>query len=419
GTLDVASGVTLTMNGATIGGGFLRGGGMYALNGNTSLFGATTFSSTTMNVTGPASATNFSNNGTITVAAGQPLTMNFATNGAAGLLTINGTANVSDFVSNGRLAVNPGGTLANTQTSTMVFGGGSVTNIGIYNPNNGQVTPGGTINIGAGDMRVQGGFVRNNGTITGNGNLIIDYGGLVKGAGDIDLPNPPIRINGGQLLAGNSPGLPRFSIFSLVSPGVTGGDFSNATGPAGPPIGSTGTQLSGWSVFEYGNSANTGGSAQIQGTTSARAIWQFRTVVDGGDYSTAGVPANFDAHQSYTWPIIRPRSGATFDMPNNITPTNTVAMISIMDTSTGQPVTLNNTNLNLYTRFDDTAWNWGSVPVLERRSFSFVLMPDALGTADRVIAVLYTPVPEPAMILLVAGGAAGGWYWRRRRLSQA
>src|SRR5205807_7618569 len=87
-----------------------------------------------------------------------------------------------------------------------------------------------------------------------NGNLIIDYGGLVKGAGDIDLPNAPIRINGGQLLAGNSPGLTRVSNFSLVSTGVTGGDFSNATGRAGPPIGSSGTQRSGWSVFEYGNS---------------------------------------------------------------------------------------------------------------------------------------------------------------------
>src|SRR5439155_25789902 len=109
------------------------------------------------------------------------------TNTSSGLMTVTGTANVSDFVSNGRLAVNPGGNLNNSQ-GTMTLGGGSVTTIGIYNPNNGQVTPGGTINIGNGDMRVQGGFLRNNGTITGSGNLIIDYLGLVKGAGDIDLP---------------------------------------------------------------------------------------------------------------------------------------------------------------------------------------------------------------------------------------
>ena len=149
--------------------------------------------------------------------------------------------------------------MTNTQSGTLVFGGGSVTTIGIFNPNNGQVTPGGTIDIGNGDMRVQGGFVRNNGTITGNGNLIIDYLGLVKGAGDIDLPNAPIRINGGQLLAGNSPGLTRVSTMSLVSSGVTGGDFSNATGRAGP----IGSQRSGWSVFEYGDRDNTAGVAHL------------------------------------------------------------------------------------------------------------------------------------------------------------
>ena len=100
---------------------------------------------TYLNITGPASATNFSNNGTVTVASGQSFAMNYATNGSAGLVMINGTANVGDFVSNGRLAVNPGGTLTNTQ-GTISFGGGSVTNIGIYNPSNGQVTPGGIIN---------------------------------------------------------------------------------------------------------------------------------------------------------------------------------------------------------------------------------------------------------------------------------
>src|SRR5439155_11874002 len=242
---EVPSGITLTMNGAAVGGGFLRGAGVYALTGGTSLVGTTSFASSTINVTGPASASNFSNNAAISIASGQTFSMNYATNGAAGLVTINGTANVSDFVSYGRVAVNPNATLNNTQ-GPLTFGGGSVTTIGIYNPNNGQVTPGGTINIGNGDMRVQGGFVRNNGTITGTGNLIIDYLGLVKGAGDIDLPNAPIRLNGGQLLAGNSPGLTRVSNMSLVSTGTTGGDMSNATGKAGPPIGSTGASRSGW-----------------------------------------------------------------------------------------------------------------------------------------------------------------------------
>src|SRR5205823_11121075 len=147
GTLEAPTGVTLTLNGASVGGGFLRGLGTFALTGNSALAGVTTFTTTNLNVTGTASATNFSNNGTVTIASGQSFAMNYATNGSAGLVTINGTANVGDFVSNGRLAVNPGGTLNNTQ-GTITFGGGSVTTIGIYNPSNGQVTPGGTIDIG-------------------------------------------------------------------------------------------------------------------------------------------------------------------------------------------------------------------------------------------------------------------------------
>src|SRR5439155_21491490 len=267
----------------------------------------------------------------ITVASGQTLALTRGRQTGSGVITLNGYAFAQyGYESAGRLAIaggNPGGTFE-VYSNGLVLSGGSVTTIGGYNPNNGQVTPGGTLNFGSGDMRVQGGFVRNNGTITGTGDLIIDYGGLVKGAGDIDTLRAPIRINGGQLLAGNSPGLTRVSNFSLVSTGVTGGDFSNATGTAGPPIGSTGTQLSGWSVFEYGNGANTGGSAQVQGTPSSKAIWQFQTVLDSGNYSTPGVPANFNAAQSYQWMIVRPRSAADVNNPNNITPTNTVAMIS-------------------------------------------------------------------------------------------
>jgi fibronectin-binding autotransporter adhesin len=389
GSISIAAGQTLTLNGATVGGGFLRGTGTFAVTGGATVSGVTTFSSATLNQSGPATLTNFTNGGTLNNAGGTTLTWNGGVNQSSGTFNVSGLANVGDWTSYGRTQIHPTGTLNNTQGS-LVFGGGSTTYVGIYNPNNGQVTPGGTINIGNGDMRVQGGFVRNNGMITGNGNLIIDYGGLVKGAGEIDLPNAPIRINGGQLLAGNSPGLTRVTNFSLVTTGVTGGDFSNATGIAGPPIGSTGTQLSGFSVFEYGNSTNTGGSARVEGTPASRAIWQFRTVVDGGDYSTAGVPSNFNAAQSYTWSIVRPRSAADVGNPNNITPINTVAQLSIFDTATMTTVALNNANLNAYLRFDDTAWNWGRVPIDQRGTFAFVLLPDALGAPNRVIGAAHS-----------------------------
>src|SRR5207253_9480388 len=38
--------------------------------------------------------------------------------------------------------------------------------------------------------------------------------------------------------------------------------------------------------------------------------------------------------------------------------------------------------------------------------------PDALGHADRVIALTYSPVPEPSALILV-GVALGGWFGRR------
>jgi hypothetical protein len=426
GTLEVANGATLTLNQATIVGGFpaSNGTGKFSVGQFGALVnGSTMFGGTTFEVAGPTTFANVTTGAAVTVNSGQTLTLNRGRQTAAGVMTVNGAVNAPfGYESIGRIAV-PGGTPGgsfNVGTGGLVLGGGSVTTIGNYNPANGQVIPGGTLNIGPGDMRVQGGFVRNNGVITGMGNLIIDFGAVVRGAGEIDLPNAPIRINGGQLLAGNSPGLTRVTNFSLVSTGVTGGDFSNATGIAGPPIGSTGTQLSGFSVFEYGNAANTGGSAQVQGTPASKAIWQFRTVIDGGDYSTSGVPANFDAAQSYVWGIVRPRSNADVGNPTNITPINTVAQITIFDTATMTNVALNNANLNAYLRFDDSLWNWGTVPVNERGSFAFVLMPDGLGALDRVIGLAYTPVPEPVWILSACMAGFSGWAaWRRRQTSRA
>jgi autotransporter-associated beta strand protein len=415
-SLSPAVNGTITYNGSTIIGGFLESPGHVIGSTGATLIGTTLTGSAAVNVNGPAAFQNVTNSGAISVPTGSTLTW-VGTNAPSGLVTVQGSTNVANFTSSGYLNIHPGGTVTNTQ-GRMTLGGGSVTTIGLYNPANGQVTPGGTLNIGPGDLRVQGGFLRNNGVITGSGNLIIDYGGLVRGAGDIDLPQAPIRINGGQLLAGNSPGLTRITNFSLVSTGVTGGDFSNATGIAGPPIGSTGSQLSGWSVFEYGNSANTGGSAVIEGTPGNKAIWRFQTVLDSGNYSTPGPPANFDPGAAWIWQIVRPRSAADVGNPNNITPINTVAQISILDTATMQNVPLSNQNLNSYLRFDDSGWDWGSVPPGLRGTFSFTFLPDALGNPNRVVALVYTPVPEPGWMLSVVAAAFAGWQVRRRRISE-
>src|SRR5207253_2386310 len=199
-------------------------------------------------------------------------------------------------------------------------------------------------------------------------------------------------------LAGNSPRLTRISNMSLVNTGVTGGDFSNATGRSGPPIGSTGSQRRGLSVLLYGDRVNTGGLYLSEGLISAKAIWRFHTGLPGRTFSDAGVSANFDVHRSYEWPIVRPRSAADADHPANIAPINTVAGISVFDTETNITIPLTDANLNAYLRFDDSQWDWGSIPVTERGTFRFELLPDKLGAPDRVIALSYSPVPEPSAL---------------------
>src|SRR5207244_7499819 len=131
-----------------------------------SVTGGTSFAGPPIPHTAPVTLSNFTNGGPLTNPAGLTLTWAGGSNAASGQVTVAGTLNTSYWSSLGRTQVNPSGTLANTQSSPMVFGGGSTTYVGIYNPSNGQVTPGGTINIGNGAMPLQGGSVRTHGTIT-------------------------------------------------------------------------------------------------------------------------------------------------------------------------------------------------------------------------------------------------------------
>ena len=92
GTLTVPAGVTLTLNGASVVGGFLRGAGTYAVTGGTTLTGVTTLASTIINQTGSASYTNFTNGGTLTIAASVAgaISLNGFTNQGSGSITIGG-----------------------------------------------------------------------------------------------------------------------------------------------------------------------------------------------------------------------------------------------------------------------------------------------------------------------------------------
>jgi autotransporter-associated beta strand protein len=432
GTLEAPAGVTLTFNGAAVNGGYLTGGFATQAGSSNSFAGGNFVPSTTLTLNGNDSLVNYNQGGQLTINPGSSSSLTRTTNTTSGRITVGSGASVSvsDFQSIGRIDVTGTGVLTNTGPSAMYFGGGSLTTIGGYNPTTGQVTPGGSLNLGNQTLFLTGAFLRNNGSIdsTGpNAKLVIDAGATVKGGGDINVHYE--QRNGGLLFTGNSPGLSR-QVFASLSGGQTQvADFSNATGTAGPPVGSSGTQLSGWGVIEYGqtaaNVATNPGFLQITSTPSTKAIFKFTTVQDGGTYSTPGAPANFNPLQSYTWTIFRPRSAADVNNPTNVTPVNAtppLEPIQIIDAMTSQVFSQANNNLtvatlNQYLTFDSSAF-FAAPGVLASTTgtFAFTLLPDALSNPNRVVAVTFSPVPEPAAALLVGLTAlAAGWRLRRGR----
>src|SRR5205085_3405440 len=194
-------------------------------------------------------------------------------------------------------------------------------------------------------------------------------------------------------------------------------DMSNAAGlpGSGDPAG-----FSGWGVYEYGATSASSGRATVTGTPASPALFRMATVTDvpPRNNPSAGLVTNFDPAQAYSWVIVRPGTVAGFNLSSNandpakyndFTTVNTVAPLTVQDSALGQDVPLTGATLNAYLRFDDSQWDWGSTPAGQRGAFAFALLPDTFGTPSRLIALTYTPVPEPAAVLLLglAGLAAG------------
>ncbi len=214
GALEAPGGVLVTLDGASVNGGFgiLRGAGSFAITGGTSLNGVATITSTTVNQTGPASATNFTNGGSFTIEAGQTLAWNVGTNTSSGRLAVNGTTSVNDFVSNGQITIPNGGMLSNSG-SDLVFGGGSRTYIGSV------ASPGGVLDLGGQALELNGGLLVNNGTVSGVVN--VNYGSMAKGSGQYGVVN---IHDGGIFAPGNSPGVATAASVSFDSePTASGG----------------------------------------------------------------------------------------------------------------------------------------------------------------------------------------------------
>jgi fibronectin-binding autotransporter adhesin len=289
GTLEVPGSVMLTLNGATVNGGFMRGAGTFTFTGGVMTAGVNTASGATINQTGAATVINFTNNASFTNATGQVLTWSNGTNTSAGRMTVNGTANVSDFVSDGSLTISAGGTL-NNSGSPMVLGGGSTTFVGS------AAAPGGAINLGGQTLEVRGGLLANNGII--NGTVNVHFNGSVTGAGTFG----PVNVfENGRFApgAGSSP-----AVFSPAVVAASNASFAQGTSLA--------IEIGGKSAGTGFDQVNVASAAVLAGTLDVTTTNNF-------------IPAALDAFKVLSFAS---RSGA-FSTYTGMTPGNGLAYAPI------------------------------------------------------------------------------------------
>jgi autotransporter-associated beta strand protein len=417
GKLEAPSGVTLTFNGATINGGFLRGTGTFAATGGTTLNGTTSAASSTINVTGPASFVDFTAGGTLIVNTPVAVTPAFDlfTNQGSGSVTIAAQSrlNVSDFQTYGTFTINPASMtqeyaqttlLTNAGASPLYFNGGSRTFIGTPataafpqswpDPSRrGQPTFVAGIDLNGKSAIVAGGLFVNNGYVQDSANgfqgtatVVADFGALVKGSGFFQ--NSVQTVNGGKFQAGNSPGVARFGSFVLGPGGVSNYVFSidDATGMAGPNPDAAG-HVSGWGFVEAigyrQGSAAEPGDFTWTATAADRLTLSFQTLLNPTTVGTdvPGMMDHFDPTRPYIWPAVE--WSAQYAGPADVAALNAA---TVFDTT------------GFANPYDGT-FGW------------------QLDAAGHTLSLTYTPtaVPEPGTLAL-AGLAAVGWvtYWRRR-----
>jgi autotransporter-associated beta strand protein len=397
GTLSATPGTTVTLSGAAVNGGFLRGPGAFVVTGGTVLAGVTSQPDAVLGQTGPGTFVNFTNGGALSVAAGlaPPVPFNGFTNQGSGSIALGAGSqvNLSSFQSYGTLTLAAGPStatptlLTNTGTTPLYFNGGSRTFVSDVAHIGGPAY----VDLHGQDAVVAGGLFVNNGAVfdslaspAGHHNLVADYGATIKGAGLFQFA--PITQNGGKFSPGNSPGQASFGQFRFGPGGVSDYVFqiNDATGTAGPPPDGQG-HVSGWDLAKavqmtVGSAATPGDFAWAADSAHPLTL-AIDTLVNPSIVGTdvAGPMVHFDPTQPYSWTAVE-WTGAYSG------PTAAAALDAA------------------------TAFDTSGVVNPFSGSFGWSFGPDG-----HSLDLTYTPVPEPGTLALT-GLAAVGWvaFWRRR-----
>jgi autotransporter-associated beta strand protein len=422
GAIESAGGATLTFNTANVNGGFLRGTGTFAVTGGTVIAGSSTATSATVNVTGPASFSDFSNSGSLNVPAGlaaTPTTLDFMINQGSGSITVgaSGQVNSSDFQTYGTLTLTPGSMatptqLINTGGSPLYFNGGSRTFISVP-ANSSQFDAG--IDLHGQNAVVAGGLFVNNGFVVdsaGSHVVVADFGSLVKGAGFYQ--NTVQTVNGGKFQSGNSPGVSSFGGFTFGPGGVTNYNwqiddpgpsptYPNAPGLAGAPSIGAGQTNYGWSLVKAIKLGPTPGNFTWTATSASPLTVILQTLTGqtmvGND--VIGPMQNFD-------PNLGPQPGTGVGYKWQF--------VTWTGTYTG-PTDPN--VLNSETVFDLTSGPFAnSLPPPPKYQFGWQLNFNSGTSGPGELDLTYTAVPEPGTLALLTSAAGAGLVRRRfRRLA--
>ena len=395
GSLGVGAGATLTLNGAEIDGGFLKGPGTIAtVAGASTLFsGSQAAASLTISALGADAFVNFAEKGTLNLAAGSSVTLSNVEIDAGGQFNVSGTASASDFLTDGQMTVV--GTLTNVGSDGFTFAGGSVTTI----------AAGGSLNIGAADALVEGGLVVNAGNFgSTTNNVVVNFGGRVQGPGTF---HSVLTENGGVYSPGNSPGSANLSSFSINGGGTFEFEIANATGTAGI--------VTGWDMATVAPNIYSPSGAQI--LLSATAANPYTVDIDSrlndGQGETAGAAGDFDPTKGYAWKFIDGTAAGTtvsgtFD-PNAFS----IVTSGFSNAFTGKfSIALGDAGKSLYVVYSPNIYadpaSWNSLPsgtlITDADSHTPGKQPSTLNvTAFRQLQNAVNAAPDGGTVVLADG----------------